>query len=267
MRVALLAGEGLYPYLFAERVKSLGHALVVISFPGHDTRALKPLADAFYEIRFGQLGRLLRILKREKVQEIAFAGAINKPRALWEARPDWRAWLLWRRLKHHHDDQIIRGLAEEIEKLGVKVISPTQYLPELLTPQGVLTQRRPTKDQWEDIIFGYSMAKALGELDIGQCLVVKDKMVVAVEAMEGTDATIRRAGSLMPETVVVKVCKPKQDPRFDLPSAGVRTIETMLEAGAKVLALEAHQSLFFERERALALADEAGMVVVGVTHE
>ena len=266
MNIALVAGEGLYPYLFAERVKSLGHRLTIITFSGYQTEGLVPLADAFYEIRIGQLGRLLRLLKREKVEEVAFAGAINKPRALWEARPDWRAWLLWRRLKARHDDHILRGVAEEIERLGIRVISPTVYLPELITPEGVLTRRRPTRNQWEDVIFGYSMAKALGELDIGQCLVVKDKMVVAVEAMEGTDATIRRAGDLVQEAVVVKVCKPKQDPRFDLPSAGARTIETMLEAGAKVLVLEAKRSLFFERERALALADEAGMVVIGVSH-
>ena len=268
MSVALLAGRGLYPYLFAQRVKELGKRLVVISFPDHEEPILKELADQFFKIHFGQLGRLIRLLKRERVKEVALAGAIDKPQALWKARPDVKALSLWRKLKNRHDDHLLRAIATKIEKeTGARVISPTVYLPELLTPRGVLTRKRPSKEQWEDIVFGYSMAKALGELDIGQCVVVARKMVVAVEAMEGTDATIRRAGEILKDTVVVKVFKPKQDFRFDLPSAGPQTIETMIEASARVLVLEAGRSLFFERERALALADEAGMVVIGVGDE
>lgn len=267
MAVALVAGKGLYPYLFARAVKDRGQRLVVITFKGQSENAVKELADAHYELRLGQLGRLLKILRKEKVEEVAFAGAINKPQAIWQARPDLKAVLLWKKLRTRHDDELLRAVAEEIESLGIKVISPTSYLPELLTPRGVLTQKSPNRKQWEDIRFGFAMAKAVGELDIGQCVVVKERMVVAVEALEGTDATILRAGELLPDTVVVKVKKPRQDDRFDLPSAGPKTIETMIKAEAKVLALEAGQSLFFERERALALADEAGMVVVGVSHE
>ena len=158
-------------------------------------------------------------------------------------------------------------MAEEIEKLGIKVISPTKFMPEILTPVGVLTKKKPSPAQWEDIIYGFGIAKALGELDIGQCVIVKDRMVVAVEAIEGTDATIERAGKLVEDTVVVKVFKPQQDPRFDLPSAGLQTILTMKKARAKVLALEARRSLFFEREKALSLANKLGIVVVGVPYE
>ena len=264
MAVALLAGKGLYPVLFAQAVKERGERLVVIGFRGQIEACLRNLADSFYELRFGQLGRLLKILKKEKVQEVALAGAIDKPRALWEARPDFKALSLWRKLKTRHDDEVLRAVVKEIEALGLEVISPTRYLPDLLTPKGVLSQRKPSRAQQEDIVFGYAIAKAIGELDVGQCVVVKDRMVVAVEALEGTDATIKRAGELLSETVVVKVMKPNQDFRFDLPSAGPQTIESMLKARAKVLALEAGKTLFFERQRALALADQAGMVVVGI---
>ncbi len=264
MAVALIAGRGLYPYLFARAVKEKGHRLVIFAFCGQSESSLVSLADTFYELRLGQLGRLLKLLKKERVQKVAFAGAIDKPRALWEARPDLKALSLWRKLKTRHDDEILRAVAREIEALGIEIISPTSYLPELLTPKGVLTRRRPNARQWNDIEFGFVMAKAVGELDVGQCVVVKDRMVVAVEAMEGTDATIRRAGELVRGAVVVKVMKPNQDFRFDLPSAGPGTIETMLKAQAEVLVLEAGKSLFFEKERALALADEAGMVVVGL---
>ena len=144
------------------------------------------------------------------------------------------------------------------------MVSPAERLPELLTPEGVLTRRQPTSGEWEDIRFGLDVARRVGELDIGQCVVVKDRMVVAVEAMEGTDETIRRAGGLRPGAVVVKILKPTQDPRLDLPSAGADTVRVMREAGARVLALEAGRSLFFEREEAVRLADEAGISIVGV---
>jgi len=241
--------------------------LVVFALKGEELPNLRPFADRYHEIPIARFGKLLKLIRKEGVKEIAFAGHIRKSKAIRFARPDLKAILLWQKLQTRNDDEILRAVAREIEKTGARVISPTKYLPHLLTPAGILTTRKPSPSQWEDIVYGFSVAKALGELDIGQCVVVKDKMVVAVEALEGTDATIDRAGKLARDTVVVKVFKPHQDPRFDLPSAGLQTILSMKNAGAKVLALEAGRSLFFEREKALSLAQEAGIVVVGVPYE
>ncbi len=264
--VGLVAGGGKYPFLFAQAVKARKLPLVIFAIKGENRDDLRPFADRYHEIPIARLGKLLKLIKEEGIREIAFAGHIRKNVALRKARPDLKTLLLWQKLRTRNDDEILRAVAREIEKTGARVISPTEYLPQLLTPAGVLTRRKPSSRQWDDIIYGFSVAKALGELDIGQCVVVKDKMVVAVEALEGTDATIRRAGEMVKDTVVVKVFKPRQDPRFDLPSAGLQTILTMKEAGAKVLALEAGKSLFFEKEKALSLAEEAGIVVVGVPY-
>ncbi len=266
-KVALIAGGGQYPLLFAKAVKKAGKPLLVITFKGQGNTDLVKLADEYYEIPITQFGKLLEILKKSNTEEVALAGHIRKNKAILTARPDRKTFSLWRKLKTRNDDEILRAVAREIEEIGVKVISPTKYLPELLTPEGVLTRKKPTSAQIEDVIYGFAMAKAIGELDIGQCVVVKDRMVVAVEALEGTDATIKRAGTLMKDTVVVKVFKPSQDPRFDLPSVGLKTIESMIEAKARVLALEAGRSLFFDREKALSLADKVGIVVVGVRYE
>ncbi|HHI96521.1 MAG TPA: LpxI family protein [Thermodesulfatator atlanticus] len=265
--VGLIAGGGQYPLLFARAVKKAGQPLAVFALKGEERPNLRPWADVYYEIPVSRFGKLLALLKREKISEIALAGHINKSRAIKIARPDLKTLFLWGKLRNRNDDEILRAVAEEIEKLGIRVISPTKFLPELLTPAGVLTKKKPSPAQWKDIVYGFGIAKALGELDIGQCVVVKDQMVVAVEAIEGTDATIERAGTLVEDTVVIKVFKPQQDPRFDLPSAGLQTILTMKRARARVLALEARRSLFFEREKALSLADKLGIVVVGVPYE
>ncbi len=262
--VAIVAGGGQFPSLLVQRAKELGHRVVAVGFSGQTDLSLKKEADTYHEIHLGQLGRLIKLLKKERVKEVIFAGKIVKPKALWQIRPDLRALKLWRNLRNRHDDHLLRAVAKELENEGLKIVSPTEYLSHLLTPAGILTKKAPTKEQYEDIIFGWAMAKAIGELDIGQCVVVKERTVVAVEAMEGTDATIRRAGELAKDTVVVKVCKPHQDQRLDLPSVGLKTIENMILAQAKVLALEAKKSLFFDREKALSLADESGLVVIGI---
>jgi DUF1009 family protein len=262
--VGIVAGGGQFPLLLARSVKQKGHRVAAVGLSGQTSEALASQVDFYREIHVGQLGKLIKLLKGAGVEEVVFAGRVKKPRSVLEARPDLRALKVWRRLRSRNDDHILRAVAEELEAEGLRVVSATEYLDFLLTPEGVLTRRRPTKEEYQDIVFGWSMAKAIGELDIGQCVVVKERVVIAVEAMEGTDATILRAGSLVKEAVVVKVCKPRQDTRFDLPSVGKGTIKTMLEAGARVLALEAGKSLFFDREEALALADEAGLTIVGL---
>jgi len=174
---------------------------------------------------------------------------------------------LWKRLKNREDNAILKAVVEELEKEGFKVRGPAEFLGEFLTPEGVLSKRIPNEEEWEDIKYGFFIAKKIGALDIGQCVVVKNKMTVAVEAMEGTDATILRAGSLKKDTVVVKVAKPIQDLRLDLPVVGFKTIENLVKAKAKVLALEAEKTFFLQQEKALELADKHGIVIIGYRGE
>jgi len=162
-----------------------------------------------------------------------------------------------------HDDDILRAVARELEREGITVVSSTTYLPELLAPPGCLTKRRPSKDETEDIGFGWMVAKQLGGLDIGHCVVVRRRTVLAVEAIEGTDKTIARGGELAKEgAVVVKVSKPNQDLRFDLPAVGLNTIEVMSRVKASVLAIEAGKTLIFDREEMIGLANKKGIAVV-----
>ncbi|MDL1962237.1 MAG: UDP-2,3-diacylglucosamine diphosphatase LpxI, partial [Deltaproteobacteria bacterium] len=197
--------------------------------------------------------------------EAIFAGSITKTRIFKDVRPDLRAINLWRSLDNRLDDGILRSIAAELEQEGIQILSSTVLLKELLVPSGVLTGCKPSKSQWEDIHFGWELAREIGRLDIGQCLVVKDRAVLAVEAIEGTDQTIRRGGQLGGSgAVVIKVCKPTQDTRFDLPSVGVGTIEQMIRAKASVLAVEAGRTLFFNRDSTVDLADRSSIAVVGI---
>ena len=261
--LGLIAGEGRAPLVLVEKLVPR-NPVVAVTFSETQAQRLSSAGAKAIRIRLGQFGRLIKTFKKEGVQEITFLGKIEKPRALREAIPDLRALLLWKRLISRNDDAILRAVAEELEKEGFRILSPADLVPELLTPEGVLTRQKPSSSQWEDIRFGYEIARKIGAMDIGQCVVVKDRMVLAVEAVEGTDETIRRAGKYRKGTVVVKVLKPNQDPRLDLPAAGLKTLETMVSAGARVLALEAGKTLFFEREEALKFADQHGLIVVGI---
>jgi DUF1009 family protein len=163
------------------------------------------------------------------------------------------------------DDSILRAVAEELETEGITVRSSTLYLDDLLASAGVMTRRKPSKDEWKDITFGWHLAKEIGRLDIGQTVVVKDLAVLAVEAIEGTDEAIRRGGSLCREgAVVVKICKPQQDLRFDLPATGIRTISTMREVKAACLAVEAGKTIMMQKEALIAQAEEAGIAIVAL---
>ncbi|RUM86926.1 MAG: DUF1009 domain-containing protein, partial [Thermodesulfatator sp.] len=206
--------------------------------------------------------------KKTHVAGLVFAGTITKTRIFFDIRPDLRALALWKKMKGHLDDKILRALARELEMEGMRVLSYTWLLSDLLFPKGVLTRRAPSEEEENDIVFGLELARQIGRLDIGQCIVVQDGSVLAVEAIEGTDETIKRGGRLGgPGSVVIKICKPTQDTRFDLPAIGTKTIEAMIEAGAKVLAAEAGKSLFFDRRDAVELADKHGIAIIGVEPE
>jgi len=263
--LGLVAGGGQFPLLCARAARKQGRRVVAIAHNGETDALLSEEVDQIEWVYLGQLGKLIKTLKKAGASEAIFAGSITKTRIFRDVRPDLRAIDLWRRLGNRLDDRILRSVAAELEQEGIRVLPSTFFLKELLVPPGVLTRCRPSESQWKDIHFGWRLAREIGRLDIGQCLVVKDRTVLAVEAIEGTDRTIRRGGQLGgPDAVVIKVCKPAQDTRFDLPSVGVGTIEQMVRVKASVLAVEAGRTLFFDRDSTIDTADRSSIAVVGV---
>ncbi|RJX29378.1 MAG: LpxI family protein [Desulfurivibrio sp.] len=264
-RIGIIAGGGQFPYLFAEAAKKAGRQVVIIGHKGESHPDLEAVADRFCWVKLGQLGKIIKFFRQEQVEEAVFLGTITKTRIFRDVLPDLKGISLWNKIDVRQDDAILRAFADELEKDGIRVLESTLYLQHLLFPTGVLTRKKPSAEQRRDIDFGFQMARAIGRLDIGQCVVVRNMTVVAVEAIEGTDAAIKRGGALARENaVVVKVKKPDQDFRFDLPAIGPTTIESMQQARAAVLAVEAGQALLFDRETVISQADKAGIVVVGV---
>ena len=193
------------------------------------------------------------------------AGTITKRRMFEDIRPDLKGLAVISKLALFHDDGILRAVADELAREGIEIVSSTQYLPELVAPQGCLTKRKPNKSEKEDIDFGFRVAKELGRLDIGQCVVVKKKTILAVEAIEGTDAAIRRGGDLAREgAVVVKVSKPNQDLRFDVPAVGLGTVKAMGEVKAAALAVESGKTLLFDKDEMITYADKLRIAIVSV---
>ena len=263
--IGIIAGGGQFPKLFAEAAQKAGREVVIVAHQGESWPELESIADRFCWVKLGQLGRIISFFREHGVRETVFVGAITKTKIFKDVWPDLKGLSLWNKIDVRQDDAILRAVAEALEKEGIHVLESTLYLKDLLFPKGVLTKRKPSAEQLEDIRFGWQTARAIGALDIGQCVVVRDRTVLAVEAIEGTDAAIIRGGSLGKEkAVVVKVKKPKQDFRFDLPAIGVKTIETMAQAKAAVLAVETGQSLLFDREAVIEAANRAGIVVVGI---
>jgi len=266
--LGILAGGGQFPLLCARAARDQGRKTVVIAHRGETDPAIEEVADRVEWVKLGQLGRVIENFHRNDVREAVLLGTITKTRIFREVWPDLRALALWRRINVRQDDAILRALAGEIEREGIRILPSTLYLEQLLFPAGVLTSKAPSAEQWEDIHFGWRIAKEIGRLDIGQTVVVRDRSVLAVEAMEGTDQAIRRGGQLAGGgAVVVKVRKPGQDYRFDLPATGPGTIESLRQSAAAVLAVEAGQSLLFDPQAMMDAADGAGIVVVGLRTE
>ena len=260
--LGIIAGGGQFPLLVAEAAKRRGLRVVAVAHEGETDPALAELVESISWIKLGKLGRLIKVLKHWSIKEVILAGSITKMRMFEGIRPDLRALSVMTKLAIFHDDDILRALANELKKEGINVIDSTKYLPEIMAPQGCLTKRRPTKGEKEDIEFGWKIAKELGRLDIGQCVVVRRKTVLALEAIEGTDETILRGGRLAKEkAVVVKVSKPGQDLRFDLPTVGLNTVKTMARVGATVLAVEAGKTLIFDRDKMVEYAQQHGITI------
>jgi len=266
--VGIISGGGQFPLLVARAARARGCRVVAVAHEGETDPALAEHVDEIVWIRLGQLGRLISSLKKLGAQKALMAGTIAKHRMFGRLRPDLKGLAVMSRMAVFHDDGILRAVSRELEREGVLIVPSTVYLPELIAPRGVLTRRRPTRSEAADIRFGRDMARELGRLDIGQCVVVRDKTVIALEAMEGTDETIRRGGRLARRgAVVVKMSKPGQDLRFDVPSVGLKTLQTMADVQASVLAVEAGRTLLFDRMEMLEHADRHGISIVGLEDE
>ncbi len=262
--IGIIAGSGQFPFLIAAGARAQGLSVAICGFHGHTDPALASAADAFTLLHLGQFSKLIAFFKKQHARRICMAGAISKPKAL-SLRPDWRAARMLMRMRHKGDDALLRTVAEELESEGLQVVQPAALAPGLLAPEGVLSARAPTGDEWLDIRFGWPMARLLGRLDIGQCLVVRQGIVMAVECLEGTDATLKRGAVLGgPGCLAIKIAKPGQDERMDLPSIGSATMDVLIEHKFAGLALQAGKTLFFDREKALALADAAGLCIVAL---
>jgi DUF1009 family protein len=263
--IGLIAGNGRFPLLFAENARRLGYRVSAVALTGEADPSLEKVVDRIHWIALGQLRRLIKAFKQDGVRQAVMVGGVKKTHLFSDIRPDLRSLALLRRVSVRKDDSLLRAIASELEDEGIRIRESTFGLDGLLVEEGTLTRRAPTKREWRDIEFGWEMAGAVGRLDIGQCVVVKDRVVVAVEAVEGTDEAVRRGGKLARSgAVVIKRFKPQQDRRFDLPAIGPGTIRAMADCGAAVLAIEAGRAVFLDREEAIAAADEAGIAIVGV---
>lgn len=272
-RIGLLAGWGRFPVHFALEAKRQGYSVQCVGICGMASEELIGLCDRFQWVPMAQIGRAIRFFKRRRVTEAVMAGKVDKkklfdPMRFFRLVPDWRTLTMWYQhcRRDKKDDTLLLAVIREFERDGIHFHSALDYCPELLVKHGFLTRRQPTAAQWKDIRFGWELAKEMGRLDFGQTVVVHDTAVIAVEAIEGTDQCIRRAGTLCRRggLTVVKVAKPNQDRRFDVPTIGTQTLQTMRESGARVLAIEAGMTILLDEPEVVALADKLGISIVSL---
>jgi UDP-2,3-diacylglucosamine hydrolase len=263
--LGLIAGGGRFPMIAADAARKSGLHVIAVAHLGETEPALSERVDEIVWIKLGQLGHLIKALKKNGARKTILAGTITKKKMFENLRPDLRGLAVMSRLAVFHDDDILRAIADELAKEEIEVVSSTLYLPDLVAPPGCLTRRKPNRTEQEDIRFGWHVAKELGRLDIGQCVVVRKKTVLALEAIEGTDETILRGGSLGREkAVIVKVSKPHQDLRFDVPAVGIETLQTMARVKASVLAVEAGKTLIFDKKEMITYANKTGISVIAL---
>jgi DUF1009 family protein len=270
MRLGLIAGNGRFPFLVLDAARGAGHDVTVVAlkdetFPELADLAARPPAAAFHWISLGQLGTLISLFTDAGVTQAVMAGQVKHVKLFSVmASADKTLLGVLMRLKSKNTDGLIGGIADALRDQGIELLHSTAFLEPLLARDGVLTRRAPDADELQDLAFGYRVADIIAGLDVGQTIAVKSAAVVAVEAMEGTDAVIARAGQLAgPGVRVVKVAKPQQDMRFDVPVVGVSTIEAMKAAGADALSIDAGKTLMIDGDAVIKAADEAGIVIVG----
>jgi DUF1009 family protein len=269
--LGIIAGNGKLPLMLANGIRSAGHRVIAIGHIGITFKDLKDSVDKLWWVHIGELGKVIEILKSEQTSGALLAGAVAKTNFFSRThffprvKPDERAIRVLSRLRNKKDDAILRAIAEELESESIRVLSPALFLGESMAPRGCWTERKLTERESKDIDFGWEVAREIASLDAGQTIVLKDQMVLAIEAMEGTDATIRRGGKLgRGDVMVIKVCKPKQDLRLDLPVIGPSTIRVLVKSGASSLIVEAEKTIVVDMERVIREANRNHLCLLGM---
>jgi UDP-2,3-diacylglucosamine hydrolase len=284
MKLGLIAGNGRFPFLILDAARAQGLAVAVAAIreetdPEIDDRAAADRHISVHWLSLGELSKLIETFHKEGVQKAVMAGQVKHKQIFSSIRPDWRLAKLLLNLRTRNTDMLLGAVAKVLGDEGIELISSTSFLEPLLASEGVLTHRAPDEEERKNIEYGLGVARAVAAFEIGQTVVVAAQACVAVEAMEGTDATIERAAALMNslresvddaerstlarKLTIVKVAKPNQDMRFDVPVIGTRTIETMVEAGASCLSVESGRTLLFDRDALLERANTAGIAIIG----
>ena len=261
--LGIIAGNGVYPRLLADAARKAGaKKIIAAAFTGETDPALAQHVDLIEWIRVGQLNRLLKFLNQNKVHHAIMAGQIA-PKNLFDLHPDWKALLLLAKLKQRNAESIFAAIADELAKVDVDLLPATTFFEEFLAPAGLIAGPKLTHREEEDVDLGWKIAKEIARLDIGQTVIVKNGTVVAVEALEGTNEIIKRGGTLARKgAVMVKVAKPNQDMRFDVPVIGVETIRIAAEAKLRVIAIESAKTLLLERDAIIDLANGANISII-----
>jgi len=259
----LIAGNGRFPFLVLEGARSQGIEMTVIALKEEASPELEKTAKRLHWVSLGELSKAIELMQKEGVKHAVMAGQVKHNKIFSSIRPDWKLAKLLFSLPRKNTDSLIGAVAKVFEEEGIQLVDSTLFLRPLLPEAGVLTRRAPNEHEAADIEYGLAIARHIAAKDIGQTVVVADRACVAVEAMEGTDETIARAARFADgkPLVVVKVSKPRQDMRFDVPVVGLPTVESMKQAGATALAIDANRTLLFEREQLIAMADAAGLAV------
>lgn len=263
--LGVISGMGELPKVVSMEAKSKGYYVVAVALEPLADKRISSYADEMRAVNVGKLGEIIDTLKKAGAKDVVMAGKVPKS-LLYKSKitPDLRAIKLLFTLKDRRDDSIMLAITKEMEKEGLQVLNTTDFCSSALTPEGVLTEKGLSDEEWRDIRFGWVIAKEMGRLDIGQTVVVKNQAIMAVEAIEGTDEAIKRGGYYAGEgAVVVKVSKPDQDMRFDVPVVGMDTLKAMIDVKARVLALEARKTIILQREQLLKEANEAGITILG----
>ena len=264
-RIGLVAGYGAFPLELAQRLKNNGFAVHVAAIQEEASKSIEDIADTVTWVSVGQIKKLIKTMQRHAVTDLIFAGKVQKIHLFRNFKPDLLAAKILFQAKDKKDDSLMLGIVKALEDKGITVRSQVEYADDLLAGEGHLFGPKPTEQMLKDMKFGFPQAKAIAGLDIGQTIVVKEEAVLAVEAIEGTDEAIKRGGALGKKDVtVIKVAKPNQDPRFDVPAMGVGTLETMAAAGCTAIGVEAGQALLIERELLAEKSKVLGVTVIGL---
>ena len=268
MKFGLIAGNGKFPFLVVEGAKKQGASLAVVAIKEETDERIEEIAEKIIWVGIGQLGKMISFFKQEAVERAIMAGQVKHVQIFFGALPDLRMIRMLWNLPQRNTDALIGGVADEMRREGIELIDSTYFIQDKLAKEGVLTKRKPDETERGNVEYGLRIANEIARLDLGQTIVVRARACVAIEAMEGTDAVIKRAGELAKgKLTVVKVAKPKQDMRFDVPVVGTPTIEEMIKAGATCLCLTAQKTLIFDKEEMLGLANRHKISIIAVGDE